>query len=179
MGSVEDPDIQIELLRDIGAVMDSGKIVMKGIVPSAALLEKLLALEHRPWATWGRGKALTAHGLARLLKPFGVHPDNGLRTSRGYRADALEEVIARYLPSEASQCHSTQTTKSTGASAGEHASIEDNGSVAVVPQANGTAVTLRHFVGGDMRRGGDTDGEGGLHEAGHPDGRFRRRGRNT
>ena len=41
---------------------------------SKATLDKLTVMEGRPWGEWSRDKPLSAHGLSKLLKPFGVQP---------------------------------------------------------------------------------------------------------
>jgi hypothetical protein len=53
---------------------------------------------------------LTPHGLARLLKPFGIRPatlrfqkegksgDNPSITDKGYLRSQFEDVFSRYLP---------------------------------------------------------------------------------
>ena len=104
MGTVEDADPTIELLRDIAIEVFPGSA--DDIVPTEKILDKLTANEDRPWATWRRDKPISARGLARLLEPLGVHPVR-LSHVRGYRRDALDEVIARYLRIQASSRHST------------------------------------------------------------------------
>lgn len=69
-------------------------------ISSADLIEKLKQIEISPWADWGKGKGLTANGLARLLKPFGITP-RGIRvdeqTPKGYIQESFDEAFARYL----------------------------------------------------------------------------------
>jgi hypothetical protein len=102
--SAEDDDIAVDLLADIRDFMKENPA--GEWIRTAALLEHLVALEDRAWATWRKGeKPLTSHGLRRLLKPFGIHPDRftdaGVQ-ARGYRRDALADAGARYLPIEVS-----------------------------------------------------------------------------
>jgi hypothetical protein len=99
MGSVDDTDPTIELLKDIFAEVMPDE--SRQVIPTEEIRTKLIALEHRPWATWRRDKPISARGLARLLDPLGVHPIR-LEHLRGYRRDAFEGLIARYLPIQAS-----------------------------------------------------------------------------
>ena len=98
-GAVEDTDPRTELLTDL----QSERITETNdaIVSTKHILERLTALEHRPWATYRHDKPLTARALAGLLKPLGVHPVH-TEDLRGYRRDALTEAFARYLPPDAS-----------------------------------------------------------------------------
>jgi hypothetical protein len=70
-------------------------------IPSAEILAKLLDMDERPWGTWNRGHPLTAHGLARLLRPFDVRPTTqrfgGGPASKGYQLADLRPVFERYL----------------------------------------------------------------------------------
>jgi hypothetical protein len=112
-GSLDDSDITIELLRDVAEIVT--KIPPhQDVIASTALIEKLVADEDRPWATWRKGeKPITPRGLARLLDPLDVHVDQykvaGERI-RGYRIDAFADAIARYLPSQASMRYRTNKT---------------------------------------------------------------------
>jgi putative DNA primase/helicase len=64
------------------------------------IVKFLRAREDRPWGDMDRGRGLTTHKLARLLKPFGIGPQqikiNGSNL-RGYRADQFTDAWARYL----------------------------------------------------------------------------------
>jgi putative DNA primase/helicase len=101
-GSAEDTDPAVELLTDIATevLVDETRTV----IPTQEIISTLVAIEHKPWATWKHDKPISPRGLARLLGPLGVHPVH-LRNVRGYRTDAFADAFARYLPSEASQRH--------------------------------------------------------------------------
>jgi hypothetical protein len=63
-----------QLLADIKAVAFVGDDEKE--IRSADLVERLVALEGRPWAEMGRNdKPLTQNRLARMLKPLGIGPD--------------------------------------------------------------------------------------------------------
>ena len=70
-------------------------------LPSSAIAEKLHGLEDRPWAEWGRnGKPISPNQIARLLRPFGVAPENiatGGRRPKGYLLARFQEAFERYL----------------------------------------------------------------------------------
>jgi Protein of unknown function (DUF3631) len=59
-------------------------------------------LTDRPWATWSRGKPVTAVAVARLLKGFGIVP-NTIKLSdgkqpNGYRRSQFDDAFRRYVP---------------------------------------------------------------------------------
>jgi hypothetical protein len=55
-----------------------------------------------PWATWTRGRPITAHQVSKLLGPFGIPSPRtiriGSRTNKGYRFDDFTDAFPRYLP---------------------------------------------------------------------------------
>lgn len=95
----EDADVRVQLLsdlRDIFSERDADRLASETIV------ESLVKLETRPWAEWRRGKPLTANGLARLLRPFSIHPKTvriGTQTPKGYDCSDFTDAWDRYLPS--------------------------------------------------------------------------------
>src|SRR5262249_52354953 len=54
-----------------------------------------------PWAEWGRnGKPISPNQIARLLRPFGVAPENiatSGRRPKGYLLARFQEAFERYL----------------------------------------------------------------------------------
>jgi len=102
--AASDDSARIQLLSDI---RDIFKECDKTELASGELITSLIVMEDRPWPEWKKGDPLTKTQLARLLKPFGVRPDqlwidaDGKKTKkRGYKMGWFEEVFARYLPSE-------------------------------------------------------------------------------
>ena len=90
------PEIGAEkLLADIRTVfVESGL----DIFPSADLVAGLAAIEGSPWAEHRGGKPITTNALARLLKPYGICPENiGTRRLKGYRLEAFTDAFGRYL----------------------------------------------------------------------------------
>ncbi len=69
---------------------------------SVDLAEKLGGMEDRPWPEWKQGKPITTRQVARLLKPFGIHPKNlrqeDDRILKGYEKTEFEDAFSRYLP---------------------------------------------------------------------------------
>lgn len=96
----DEQSVRVLLLADIRAVF-AGRLVDR--LPSAELVEALVAIEGRPWAEWKAGKPITANGLARLLAPFVIKPDTirtGDKTPKGYQLAHFEDAFSRYLPQE-------------------------------------------------------------------------------
>lgn len=82
-------------LRDLFAEQGSDRLASESIVAA------LGAMEDRPWPEWRDGRPITTRQVARLLKPFGVHPLKyrvGAETARGYRREDLSDAFSRYLP---------------------------------------------------------------------------------
>ncbi len=65
-------------------------------IASQQLLEVLNDNEEWPWGEWRQGKAITARGVASILKPYGIRPQ---RVSKGssYRAGQFADAWQRYL----------------------------------------------------------------------------------
>ncbi len=77
---------------------------IKDRIASHELIERLSALEARPWVEWGRGaRPITAPQLARQLGRFGIAPRNlreGGAVMKGYLRSDFADAWARYLPSD-------------------------------------------------------------------------------
>jgi len=98
----EDDGLPIQLLSDIQQVFtDAGN---PAALETVTLLSKLVEMTERPWPTWGKhGKGLNAHGVARMLRPFGVDGPLKIRTGatttiRGFRLTAFTDAWQRYVP---------------------------------------------------------------------------------
>jgi hypothetical protein len=89
----EDESLPLKLLADIGNVWPEEDTHME----TAVLIERLRRLAESPWAK----QELSAHRLAKMLRPFGVRPvlyregDRG--GLRGYAREGVDPAIARYL----------------------------------------------------------------------------------
>jgi hypothetical protein len=92
----------MRLLADIRQVFASQAVDR---IPSFKLATALAEIETSPWGEWFRGKPLSAHALARLLKPFEVFPECmrvGDAILRGYSYDQFRDSFRRYLRAESS-----------------------------------------------------------------------------
>jgi len=93
-------DVKTELLADINAVFDDGE---KDRISSRDLVEALVRMEDRPWATWGKTqKGLNQNQLGRLVRDFKIYPatvrlEDG-RTLKGYKREWFKPVWDRYTP---------------------------------------------------------------------------------
>jgi Protein of unknown function (DUF3631) len=85
---IDDDDMQ--LLSDIEDIFDA---VNDSFLRSTQLVNELKGRDESPW----RDNELTAHKLAKMLKPFGVGPRYGPGGSvRGYWRDDLTDAFSRY-----------------------------------------------------------------------------------
>jgi len=96
---VDTVSTQTQALADIRALFEANGGTDK--LTSAQIVTAFQSMEDRPWADWKGGKPITANGLARLLKPFGIVPgtirlDTGA-TAKGYHRAQFEDAFARYL----------------------------------------------------------------------------------
>ncbi len=95
-GSVTSPGVT--LLEDIHGIF---KETEEDRITSHDLVGRLVAMEDRPWPEWRRGAAITAAGVARLLKPFSLTPATIRtamdKTAKGYLKDSFSNAFSRYL----------------------------------------------------------------------------------
>ena len=89
----------VRLLSDMMAVFERRGAER---LPTREIVASLIEMEERPWSEWSKGRPLTAHQMARLLRPFGVTSRN-VRTAgeqlKGFDLAELRTVHARYSPS--------------------------------------------------------------------------------
>ncbi len=96
-GVVVESDISTELLKDCRDVFEG-----ETFVRTKTLVERLIALDDRPWAAFGRHeKPITATKLAALLKKFSIVPKS-TGDARGFYRDRFDDAWTRYLPSNPS-----------------------------------------------------------------------------
>jgi hypothetical protein len=106
----DEESIGRRLLSDIRVVLDDPERddpvdeVHGQAITSGGLAAALAAIEGAPWAEWGRDdKPITANKVARMLKPFGIRPDQHWiagRKIRGYLRSDFEDAWHRHLPEE-------------------------------------------------------------------------------
>lgn len=91
--------IQTELLGDIHDIFGaSGQTA----IFSSILAQALATDEEGRWATYNRGKPITARQIATKLNGYGIAPKNVRidgRQAKGYEAAQFEDAFKRYLPS--------------------------------------------------------------------------------
>jgi len=112
-GGIQDSSARIELLADLREIFQTRNVDR---LFSETLLEDLHSREDRRWGEWKRGKPLSTHALARLLRPFGVTPQKlriGDRVRQGYHLKTLEDAFIRYLPAPGPE-HPEQTNDDAG-----------------------------------------------------------------
>ncbi|MBF9059050.1 DUF3631 domain-containing protein [Rhodobacterales bacterium HKCCSP123] len=89
----------VMLLRDLTEVFAAAGTDR---LASSLLVGDLMVMEDRPWAEWRHGKPISAQGVARLMKPFGVKARvmkvNGVST-RAYLRSEVEAAALRYASS--------------------------------------------------------------------------------
>lgn len=88
------------------------------------LLAYLAGIDDAPWSTFAKGKGMTARHLSRLLKPYGIIPQNirvGTTVPKGYTVADFKDAFARYLPS----IRYTATSKATSSESPYSASVTD------------------------------------------------------
>jgi hypothetical protein len=102
----------VVLLRDL-----RDNFAARGVdrLPSEEIVKALRAMEDRPWPEFGRSrKPITQHGVARLLRPFGISPRTirlpGGDTAKGYLREGFGDAWLRYLEADGVPNRHTVTT---------------------------------------------------------------------
>lgn len=107
------PSIGIELLQDVKAMFDDKRASK---IFSSELLETLISDDEAPWATWNRGKPISARQLSAKLAEFEIKSKDvrmGDVVKKGYEKGFFKEAWTRYLPAEPSSVSAT-TLQPTG-----------------------------------------------------------------
>jgi len=108
----DDGDVRIRLLRDLRTYFDEH---LSDTATSALLIAWLIEDESRGWSEY-RGRELTPHALARLLKAFKLAPvklREGTATARVWLLSALRPAFDRYLPTPSETSATSATTATT------------------------------------------------------------------
>lgn len=112
----ESPSIGAELLADIKAVFDEKRAIK---MFSSQLLDSLNANDEAPWATWNRGKPITARQLKNKIEEFGIKSHQvriGSETGKmGYDRSDFVEAWDRYLSADTPLKTSTSLQPNSGA----------------------------------------------------------------
>jgi len=151
-----DDDIGLELLWDINAVFDDKATPF---ISTKDLVTALHAMEDRPWATWGKGKGINGHRVARMLNPFGVAPTpNEQGTARGYYRERFGDAWSRYPRFKVSKRQATNENGSEPSfSKRQDTPSSDTSTTAKKPIDTGLldALTLRQPNGGEWEDAGN------------------------
>ena len=104
----------LDLLQDIRELFEvKADICLR----SDDIVQSLVAAPDRPWAEWSKGRPMTPHALARMLKPFGIHPKRGRVGTANpvsvYTRASFEPVWGRYFPAPERRDRGTSDTTDT------------------------------------------------------------------
>lgn len=108
---LKDKDVQSDsnqLLEDVRDIFIAGGYVY---LHSVDLVEKLVALEERPWSEFKNDRPITTAKLGRMLKSYGIHSKdirvphvtNQGAVKKGYRREDLEPIWVLYLDTDTSK----------------------------------------------------------------------------
>lgn len=110
---VPDQGAEALLLADLHALFDERGVER---LPTASIIEHLVAMHERPWPEWSHGRPLSPRGLARILGRFGIGPvmfrEGEVGGIRGYERRQFTDAWARYLAPPATSATSA-TAKSS------------------------------------------------------------------
>lgn len=91
----DDDEAGTMLLHDIKNIFESCDRVH-----SDDLVNKLIAMDDRPWSEWKRGFPLTKNSISKLLKPYQIKTKqlkiNGVNR-HGYEKSSFDDAFKRYL----------------------------------------------------------------------------------
>jgi hypothetical protein len=104
-GDATDDDAGSKLLADIWTIFSEDGD--PDVLGSTTIVEKLVAMDDRPWSEWSHGKPITTAKLSRLLASYSIHSAGkvraGNKTIRAYRRAAFEDAWRRYGAPEVEQ----------------------------------------------------------------------------
>lgn len=92
------PELPTQLLIDIKAYFQSSGNLR---ITSADLVHALCSDSNESWQDCNNGRQLTQNLVAKLLRPYGILPNNlrfGKSTIRGYELQQFRDAFERYLP---------------------------------------------------------------------------------
>jgi putative DNA primase/helicase len=99
-------------------------------IKSADLADALKEMEDRPWPEFSQAKPITVRQIARLLKLFGIKPDDNRGADgvkKGYQLEQFTEAFSRYLPQgEKLSATPLQTKQDAGFGAVQTATAAEN-----------------------------------------------------
>jgi len=134
--SDEDDTAGVMLLSDCWQVFEEKNVTR---ISSQDLTDALNQLEGRPWGEWRRGNPISLNGVAKLLKGFGIAPDQ-MKISgskfRGYQKDWFSEPYNRYVQAEKqpTDASTPETNRYPGTNGGK---LPETGTLQPVPDSEG------------------------------------------
>lgn len=108
IGDMVSESITTKLLSDIRVIFDDKKATR---IFSCHLLDSLYRMPDSPWSAFNKGKPLTGHQLAGMMRDFEVTANQTVRigesTQKGYKLEDFQDAFSRYLipPLEKSHGH--------------------------------------------------------------------------
>ena len=103
-GDVVDDSYGVQVLEDL---LGAFKQTDEDFISTREFLEKLIALEDRPWGEYSKqGKPISLNQMARLLRPFGIRSKTKRierQTLKVYEYSRCIDAFERYLRGSAKQ----------------------------------------------------------------------------
>ncbi len=121
----EEHSLGIRLLADIKAIFEDKRVNQ---LPTVEIVRLLNAIEEAPWGANDRNP-MSAHKLARLLKPYEIEPKNirqGTTVAKGYIKAEFIDSWSRYLPASSDSLTATSATRATGHPQPETATVDQH-----------------------------------------------------
>lgn len=129
------------LLRDVAEVFAARRDERIG---STDLVDAVCALEESPWAEWRGGQPISARGIAKLLKPYGIRPAQD-RIGSFYRFGDFTDAFDRYLSKRPEKSATSATSATNTVSATEkHSEINSDGSCGACGTSGRGGESKRH-----------------------------------
>ena len=104
----------LDLLADIQEIFNARG---ENLLRSAEIVDALVAAPDRPWAEWSKGRPISAHKLAKMLKRFGVSAERGRVGTQNpvsvYSRASFEPAWSRYFPADGLEQSDTVGTSDT------------------------------------------------------------------
>jgi hypothetical protein len=97
-GGVEDDEHGVLFLRAVRTLIGDADAIQ-----TATIIEKVNADEQLPFGEYRMGQGLTAHSVAKLLRPFAIRPHNvsaDTGQAKGYRREQFLDAWSRYCAAE-------------------------------------------------------------------------------
>lgn len=124
--SDENMSVAQELISDIKDIFESKH---SDKIFTADLLDALINIEDSPWATFNRGKSLSARQLAKHLKGYGIKSGDmriGIDVKKGYLLSNFKDAFDRYLPQPVLSATTLQSFAANGFEDFQNATLDND-----------------------------------------------------